>query len=60
MKQGACVVSCSLGLNEADMAQAVQSGQLYGVAADTFDYEPMRLDNPLSASHRPATRDVGV
>ncbi|MCO6449601.1 MAG: hypothetical protein J5I90_02320 [Caldilineales bacterium] len=49
MKPGAFLVSCGSGsvLNEADLAEAVQSGKLDGVALDTFEWEPIRPDNPL-------------
>jgi len=49
MKPGAFLVSCGSGsvLDEAALAQAVRSGHLAGVALDTFEWEPLRPDNPL-------------
>ncbi len=49
MKRGAFLVSCGSGsvLDEAALAQAVRSGHLAGVALDTFEWEPLRPDNPL-------------
>lgn len=49
MKDGAALVSCGSGsvIHEADLAQAVKSGKLSGVALDTFEWEPIKADNPL-------------
>ncbi|RME81707.1 MAG: hypothetical protein D6775_12880, partial [Caldilineae bacterium] len=49
MKQGAYLVSCGSGsvINEADLAEAIRSGKLAGAALDTFEWEPIRADNPL-------------
>lgn len=49
MKDGSCIVSCGSGsvLNEADLAEAIRSGKLGGAALDTFEWEPIRPDNPL-------------
>lgn len=49
MKPGACLVTSGAGgvVNEADVAQALQSGRLHGFAADTHDYEPIRPESPL-------------
>lgn len=49
MKDGAAIVSCGSGsvLNEADLAEALRSGKLGGAALDTFEWEPIRPDNPL-------------
>lgn len=51
MKEGAFFVSCGSGsvIDEAALAAAVASGQLGGVALDTFEWEPIRADNPLIA-----------
>ncbi|MCA9930639.1 MAG: hypothetical protein KC419_19275, partial [Anaerolineales bacterium] len=51
MKAGACLVSCGSGsvIDEAALADAVQSGKLGGVALDTFEWEPIKPDNPLIA-----------
>lgn len=51
MKDGACLVSCGSGsvINEADLAEAVKSGKLAGAALDTFEWEPVKADNPLLA-----------
>lgn len=49
MKPGAFLVSCGAsGLyNEKDVAAALHSGALGGVATDTFDWEPINMDSPL-------------
>ncbi len=51
MKDGAFVVSCGSGsvINEAHLAEAVESGKLGGAALDTFEWEPLKPDNPLIA-----------
>jgi phosphoglycerate dehydrogenase-like enzyme len=49
MKEGACLVSCGSGsvIDERALAAAVESGKLGGTALDTFEWEPIRPDNPL-------------
>ncbi len=49
MKEGACIVSCGSGsvIDEAGLAQTIESGKLGGAALDTFEWEPTRQDNPL-------------
>lgn len=49
MKPGACLVStgASTVLEEADVAEAVRSGHLGGLATDGYLWEPIRADNPL-------------
>ncbi len=49
MKPGAYLIStgASTVLKEADVADAVLSGRLAGMAADGFVYEPAPLDSPL-------------
>ena len=49
MKRGAFLVSCGSGgtIQEADVAAALQTGQLGGAALDTYEWEPLPLDNPL-------------
>lgn len=49
MKDGAALVSCGSGsvIDEAAVAAAVQSGKLSGAALDTFEWEPIKADNPL-------------
>lgn len=51
MKTGAALVSCGSGsvIDEAALAAAVQSGKLNGAALDTFEWEPIKADNPLIA-----------
>jgi phosphoglycerate dehydrogenase-like enzyme len=51
MKDGAALVSCGSGsvIDEAAVAGAVQSGKLSGAALDTFEWEPIKADNPLLA-----------
>lgn len=49
MKRGAFLVSCGSGatIQEADLATALQAGQLGGAALDTYEWEPLPADNPL-------------
>lgn len=49
MKPGACLVSCGSGsvVDEAALAEALRAGRLGGAALDTFEWEPIRPDNPL-------------
>jgi phosphoglycerate dehydrogenase-like enzyme len=49
MKKGAYLVSCGSGsvIDESALATAVQGGHLAGAALDTFEWEPIRPDNPL-------------
>jgi phosphoglycerate dehydrogenase-like enzyme len=49
MPTGSFVVHCGSGsvLDEAALAAAIASGQLGGAALDTFEWEPLRQDNPL-------------
>ncbi|MEL6151281.1 MAG: NAD(P)-dependent oxidoreductase [Chloroflexota bacterium] len=49
MKDGAILVSAGSGsvIDEAALAEAVRSGKLAGVALDTYEWEPIRADNPL-------------
>lgn len=49
MKQGAGLVSCGSGsvIDEMALAEAIRSGKLGGAALDTFEWEPIRPDNPL-------------
>lgn len=51
MKDGAYVVACGSGsvIDEAALAEAVRSGKLAGCALDTFEWEPIKADNPLLA-----------
>jgi phosphoglycerate dehydrogenase-like enzyme len=52
MKPGAILVSCGSGstIDEAALANAVRAGKLAGAALDTFEYEPLRAENPLIAA----------
>jgi lactate dehydrogenase-like 2-hydroxyacid dehydrogenase len=49
MKQGSFLVSCGSGsvIDEEALAAAVRAGHLAGAALDTFEWEPIRPDNPL-------------
>lgn len=51
MKPGALLLNPSRGglVNEADLAQAISSGHLGGVALDVVSAEPLRAENPLCA-----------
>lgn len=49
MKEGANIVSCGSGsvIDESALAEAIKSRKLGGVALDTFEWEPIKPDNPL-------------
>ena len=49
MKRGAFLVGCGSGsvIVEADLAGALRAGHLGGAALDTYEWEPLRGDNPL-------------
>jgi phosphoglycerate dehydrogenase-like enzyme len=49
MKRGAYLTSCGSGsvIDEAALAAALREGHLAGAALDTFEWEPIRPDNPL-------------
>ncbi len=49
MKPGALVVHGGSGsvIDEAELAAAIRAGQIGGAALDTFEWEPLRRDNPL-------------
>ena len=49
MKEGAFLVSCGSGrvVDEAALAEALRLGHLAGAALDTFEWEPLRPENPL-------------
>ena len=51
MKDGAALVSCGSGsvIDEGALAEAVRGGKLFGAALDTFEWEPIKADNPLIA-----------
>jgi phosphoglycerate dehydrogenase-like enzyme len=54
MKPGSYLVSCGSGsvVDEAALAKAIAAGKLAGAALDTFEWEPIRADNPLIALAR--------
>lgn len=60
IKPGAFVVNCGSGsvIDEAALAAAVASGHLGGAALDTFEWEPLRPDNPLVALARDPAANV--
>ncbi len=49
MKKGSFLVSCGASgiFNEEDVANALASDYLGGVATDTFEWEPINMDSPL-------------
>lgn len=56
MKPGAFLVNCGSGsvIDEAALAAAISAGHLGGAALDTFEWEPIRPNNPLVAlAHNP-------
>jgi hypothetical protein len=58
MKPGAFLVSCGSGsvIDEAALAEALRAGRLAGAALDTYEWEPIRPDNPLL----PVARDPAM
>jgi phosphoglycerate dehydrogenase-like enzyme len=60
MPTGALLVHCGSGsvIDEAALADAVRSGHLGGAALDTFEWEPLRPDNPLVALARDPAMNV--
>ncbi|MCC6457073.1 MAG: hypothetical protein IT328_19100 [Caldilineaceae bacterium] len=60
MKRGAFVVHCGSGsvIDEDALAESVASGHLAGAALDTFEWEPLRADNPLVALARDPSANV--
>jgi phosphoglycerate dehydrogenase-like enzyme len=49
MKRGSVFVHCGSGsvIDEQSLADAIRRGHLGGAALDTFEWEPIRSDNPL-------------
>jgi phosphoglycerate dehydrogenase-like enzyme len=60
LKKGAFVVHCGSGsvIDEAALADAIRRGQIAGAALDTFEWEPLRPDNPLVALARDPQMNV--
>jgi len=60
MKPSACVISCGSGsvIDEAALADAIRRGTLAGAALDTFEWEPLRPENPLLALARDRSANV--
>lgn len=56
MKPGSCLVHSGASgvLDEQELAEALSSGKLYGLATDGFEWEPIRPDSPLlEVVHQP-------
>lgn len=51
MKPGVRIINAARGalINEADLAKAIESGQVAGAALDVYTEEPPAVDNPLLA-----------
>jgi D-3-phosphoglycerate dehydrogenase len=51
MKKGVIIVNCARGgvVNEAELVEAMKSGQVGAAAMDVFEKEPTPTDNPLFA-----------
>jgi lactate dehydrogenase-like 2-hydroxyacid dehydrogenase len=49
LRPGAYLISCGSGsvIDESALAEALRAGRLAGAALDTFEWEPIRADNPL-------------
>jgi D-3-phosphoglycerate dehydrogenase len=63
MKEGVFVVNASRGgvVNEADLADALQSGRVRGAALDVYEEEPLAEDSPLrSAPNLTLTPHLGA
>jgi phosphoglycerate dehydrogenase-like enzyme len=60
MKPGSFVVHCGSGsvIDEDALAAALKAGHLAGAALDTFEWEPLRADNPLVALARDPAANV--
>ncbi len=60
MPRGAMLVSAGSGsvIDESALATALQRGHLAGAALDTFEYEPLRADNPLVKVARQQTDNL--
>lgn len=60
MKPGAYLVNCGSGsvIDESALAAAIERGHLGGAALDTFEWEPIRPDNPLLTLARKPTTNV--
>jgi phosphoglycerate dehydrogenase-like enzyme len=60
LKPGAFLVSCGSGsvIDEAALADAVRAGHVAGAALDTFEWEPIRPDNPLLPLARDPSMNV--
>jgi phosphoglycerate dehydrogenase-like enzyme len=60
MKRGAFLVHCGSGsvIDEHALAEAIRSGQLGGAALDTYEWEPIRPDNPLLSLARDPQMNV--
>ena len=54
MKPTVRIVNCARGgvVNEADLAEALNSGRIAGAAVDVFSKEPIIADNPLATAER--------
>jgi phosphoglycerate dehydrogenase-like enzyme len=60
MKPGALLVHCGSGsvIDEQALAQAIAHKQLGGAALDTYEWEPLRPDNPLLSLARDPQHNV--
>jgi phosphoglycerate dehydrogenase-like enzyme len=60
MKSGSYLVSCGSGsvIDETALAEALSAGRLAGAALDTYEWEPLRPDNPLLPLARDAEMNV--
>lgn len=60
MKRGAFLVSCGSGsvIDEAALAAVLRQGRLAGAALDTYEWEPIRPDNPLLSLARDPAMNV--
>jgi lactate dehydrogenase-like 2-hydroxyacid dehydrogenase len=60
MKPSSYLVSCGSGsvIDEAALAEALRAGRLAGAALDTYEWEPIRPDDPLLPLARDAEMNV--
>lgn len=62
MKPSAIVINCARGavVRDAELAEAIQNGTIYGAGLDTMDPEPVPADDPLLLLPEPYCYRVSV
>ena len=61
MKKGVRLLNCARGgiINEADVVDGINSGQIAGAALDVYETEPLPADHPLKSGEKVYLLDVG-